>query len=325
MKRIFALTATLFFALATVLSAQNLSNLAAAFVDPGIGARAQALGGAFTAIAQGGSAVFWNAAGLAGNEAKSVEFSHLNQFSLIPYNAVAGAIPLGQNHALGIGLLTSGDRQMRETTAVAGYALNGEDIFPGMLSHFKIGASLKFHTSRFGQNGFDPEDYPLFSEQEVAAAQDVFVSGDASGFGLDLGMIYTFNEKLLLGLSWRNLLSSIAWENGQSTYDEGIPQGLTFGLAYFARPGFLLTTDYDNSLSADRFNRLKFGAERMILNRFALRGGIGQALAANSDRDYTLGLGLMQEITSSFRIDLDYAFHIHPLADSHRFSLGLRF
>ena len=325
MRRILFLASSMIISFASFLHAQELSNITAAFVDPGIGARAQALGGAYTAIANGAGAVFWNPAGLAANEGKSVEFSHLNQFSLLAYNAFAGTFNLHQTHAFGLGVVTNGDQQMRETTALLSYAVNGEDLLPGVLRNLKIGASLKYHTTGFGQNGFDPDAYSLFTSEEIADAQNVFVSGDASGIGLDLGFIYAHNNKLHFGLSWQNLVSALSWNNGQESYSERIPQGLALGMAYLAYPGFLLSMDYDNSLSTDRANQLKFGAERVFLRHFALRGGVGQALAANTDRSYTMGLGLAHNLANFANVNLDYAYHIHPLADSHRFSVGLRF
>lgn len=305
--------------------AQSLSNLTAAFVDIGIGARPLALGGAYSAVASDVNAVFWNPAGLAEMQGKAVDFSYVNQFGLIAYNSLAAGFSLGQNHAAGLGVLSSGDDQLRETTALVSYAFNGEDLLAGVLGHLEAGVTVKIHFANFGQGNFDASAYSIFAAQDVAAGEQARVSGSALGFGADFGALYAVSDRIRVAAVWRNALSKISWDNGDATYDEGVPQGVTFGAAFQPSANLHLSLDYDNSLTTARANRLRVGSERIVMQHFAIRGGIGQTLAADSQRDYAVGLGLVQRFQGFGRLGLDYAFQIHPLANSHRFSLGFAF
>ncbi len=304
---------------------QGLSGTAAAFVDVGIGARPLAMGGAYTALTQDASAVFWNPAGLASLNGRATEFSHVNQFGIIPYNAFSGAISFLDYHALGLGVLASGDTQLRETTMLLTYALNGDGLFPGLLSRLQLGFSLKYQYASYGQSEFDPSAYPLFSEQDVLNAQNAFSSGTASGLGFDLGLGYRLTERVQLGMTWRNIANTISWQSNSENYDESIPSRMVFGLAFRANRELTVSVDFDNSLAAGSPNRLRVGTEKRMFNYFALRGGIGQTLAANSSRDYAVGMGLYKRISGAMKTRLDYAFQMHAIANTHRFSFQLEF
>lgn len=306
-------------------NAQGLSGTAAAFVDVGIGAKAAGLGGAYTAVAQSANAVFWNPAGLTGTNARAVEFSYVNQFGLIPYNAVAGSWGFGESHAVGMGMLSSGDDQLRETTVLLSYGFNGDGWLPGALAGLRAGVSVKYHTASFGKNGFQPGDYSLFTEQEIAAASDVFVSGSASGFGADLGLMFAATEKLQLGLAWRDFISSVSWDNGQSTYSEENPARLALAAAYHTKMGVMVAAEYENALAGDRANRLRFGTEKALWQNLSIRGGVGHTLAADSWREYAFGMSVYQDFQGFGRLLLDYAYHLHPIENMHRFSLGFMF
>ncbi len=325
MKKQINFLLVLLIAASTSATGQGLSGSAAAFVDVGIGARPLAMGGAYTALTRDASAVFWNPAGLALLSGRATEFSHVNQFGLIPYNAFSGAVSFLDYHAIGVGVLASGDNQLRETTMLLTYALNGDGLFPGLLSRLQIGFSLKYQYASYGQSEFDAGAYPLFSEQDVLNAQNAFSSGNASGLGFDLGLGYRLTERVQLGMAWRNIANTIAWESNSEQYDESIPARMVFGLAFRANRELTVSVDFDNSLNSGSPNRLRVGTEKMMFNYFALRGGIGQTLAANSSRDYAVGMGLYKRISGAMKTRLDYAFQMHAIANTHRFSFQLEF
>ncbi len=309
----------------TPLAAQETSGIVGAFADVGIGARAQSLGGAYTAIVQQVNAMFWNPAGLAGIQSIGVDFSYARQFGLIPYSAFSGAIPFGQAHVVGIGILASGDQQLRETTILASYAIHPEDWLPEFLAGLQAGVSVKYHMANYGRNGFDPDAFPLFSPQDLAAAEAAFVQGTASGVGVDFGLTYRASTRVFLGMALRNVISSISWNNGQETYAEGVPVRLILGMAYYSPSGLLVTADYESTGGSESPNRFRFGTEKILFKLLALRGGMGQTLAAENQRDYSLGMGLLKQLSGYGRLSVDYAYQMNPIGSSHRFSIGFRF
>ena len=91
----------------TVTLAQSRTGTtAASFLTIGTGARGQALGHAYTAMATGADALFWNPAGAARSyEDRSrggAFLSHSRWFADITYNAASVVIPVYDDHILGL-------------------------------------------------------------------------------------------------------------------------------------------------------------------------------------------------------------------------------
>lgn len=304
---------------------QDVSGIPGAFVDIGVGARPLGMGGAYTAMIAQPNAMFWNPASLARLPQKGVDFSYVNQLGLIPYTAFSGGLSLAGIHSLGLGILASGDEQLKETTILLNYAISLEDVTPSWMSELFLGINLKYHLANFGRGGFDPAKYPLFSDQDLAAGEAAYVSGAASGWGLDLGLIYRVGPRVFIGMAAKDLVSNISWNNEQESYSEGLPARLTMGLSYFVQSTFLVTLDYEHYLNSEAPVRMRAGVEKIILGALALRGGMGQTLAAESRRDYAIGTGFALKMEQVGQLNVDYAYQLHPLANMHRFSVGVRF
>ena len=87
------------------LPAQNRTGTtAAAFLTLGTGARGQAVGHAYTAMAAGADALFWNPAGAArpysGRQHGSLMLSHARWIADINYSAAAVVIPAFGTHTI---------------------------------------------------------------------------------------------------------------------------------------------------------------------------------------------------------------------------------
>jgi long-subunit fatty acid transport protein len=310
----------------TAANAQNLSGIPAAFVDIGVGARPAAIGGAFTALANDASAVFWNPAGLTRLENKSLLLTRADHFDIIPYNAVAVGLPLGDGniHAFGAGLIYSGDEQMHETVLLWSYGVAVSDLVGFLPGETLLGLNFKWQSARFGNNTIDPSAYPLFDPAEIAAAQSEQVRGSASGFGFDMGLLFQPSSSLRYGLMWRNLGNTVKWDNGEEKYNEGVPGAVVLAAAFVTPGKISVSVDWERSMSGGA-NQLRFGSEKAFWQRIVLRGGIGQTLEAEQTRNYALGAGLMQDFGGVFSLALDYAYQMHPIANTQRLSVGLRF
>jgi hypothetical protein len=84
----------------------------AAFLDIGVGARAQSLGGAFVAGATDVSALYWNTAGIARVDGFSAHFSQASLYGDlgIDHSFIGVVLPLGLHHlGLSLNYLSSGD------------------------------------------------------------------------------------------------------------------------------------------------------------------------------------------------------------------------
>lgn len=142
------------------------------------------------------------------------------------------------------------------------------------------------------------------------------MSGYSNGSGLDvdLGLIFTPREKMIVGLAAQNMLpTGISWGTGAN---EDVPLALKGGLSYFAKENVLVNADLDFSPFAAHA-----GAEWMVNPTFALRGGIDQVpTGAETLTNLCLGLGIFMK---GFKFD--YAYYKDSALDAnstHYFTLG---
>ena len=103
----------------SALAQSRTGTTAATFLTLGAGARGQALGHAYTAMASGADALFWNPAGAArgysGLDRGGVMLSHARWFADIDFNAAAVVIPAGGTRVLGLSVaaVNYGDMKVR--------------------------------------------------------------------------------------------------------------------------------------------------------------------------------------------------------------------
>jgi hypothetical protein len=308
------------------LHAQSLSGIQGSFVDIGFGARPVALGNAYSAMASDEHAVYWNPAGLANVKGYITSFSHANQLRIVDYSYVALAAPLpGANHGAGATIIASGDDLMRELSVHLGYAYKY-----GPLS---AGIGLKYRNATFGKNLFDEGAYIVFEPDEINLGRMNQVSGDASGFGVDLGLLYQVNERARVSLVYRDMVASMNWNSAttnpdapaRGSYSEGLPSELIIGSAVNLRDNILVTADFRPALTSDTDNVLHMGAEAVFVDLVALRGGTRQRVNDREDALYAAGIGLISPEFNGIRVRLDYTYVFDPLENSQRISFAIQF
>lgn len=197
--------------------AQELSHIPAAFVDIGYGARPMGMDGAFVALADNANAVLWNPAGLTRLTHIEVTFMYAKQMGLVSYYYSALAGRLWKNHAHGEALIYSGDQFLSEITALLSYAYSCQDLLIPPWNNFRFGINLKVRLASFGK---DPAGGPQRQ------------TGDALGYGLDLGAQWEIPGYLHTGILLRDAYSSLKWNNTYRnvSYYENVPQAWPFAL-----------------------------------------------------------------------------------------------
>jgi hypothetical protein len=295
--------------------AEPVSDLPAAFVDIGFGARPMGMGGAFVALADDANAVLWNPAGLVRLESSQLTGMYARQMGLIPYGFVGFAQPVSDRSSLGAGAVSSGDAALRETTALLSVA---HRVRAGL----SLGLSAKARMATYGNNpdgAWDPD-----------GTGNRQVTGRALGFGIDLGLLYDLTDQTSFGLMWRDLLAPVSWDavNEAGTArggGEGVPMALVMGTAHRWSEDVTMTLSLDRSLHSDAADRLAAGYENRLWNLIALRAGYGQEIAADPDRLYSLGLGLEHDLSAAWHLAFDFAYLFHDLAGTPRVSLTMEF
>jgi len=307
--------------------AQELSNFAGAFVDVGFGARPAGLGNAYVGLANDVNSIVWNPAGISSVKKMETSFTYTKLLGLVDYNFLAFSLPLSDDQGAGAALIASGDAALREYTLNLGYSRKF------MLDNLYIGFGLKFRYASFGNNSLSASDYILFEQDEISDGLLNQVKGSAVGFGIDFGILYHVNDKIKVGLMFRDIYSPLYWNSkvdnpdkqAKGKYSELIPFEPTIGTSFKVAEQITFTTDYTSVVRKDVSDKLRAGMEVSIIKILALRGGIQYFLNNEKDEKYSLGLGLNFEAMKEKRIHLDYTFMMEEFANSQRISIGLEF
>lgn len=321
---------------------------AAAFLDLGIGARGMALGGAYVAVADDGSAFYWNPAGASTLVRAEVSGMYASLFnSLVKHFHVGFTRPLYGAGAISINwvrLSVSGiprydsplldDPNSSYATRVLEstrggdwerFALTSEPLgFSN--SHddalFITLAKLNKLDIDFGWQYFVlPVSIPV--GVNIKLIRQTLFENRGSGIGFDVGAMFKFGlddllddsrlGKFTFGVAVKDIWNTkITW-NTDSRHVDRIPRRWNLGGAYMQPlPGLSSQLLFAYSVRQQDHNFHNFGLEYVYYNRLAVRFGL-------TDGKFTAGMGLKLAL---FRID--YAFRSHELGGSHRINTSLQ-
>lgn len=274
----------------------------AATSSPQVGARAIAMGGAFTAVASDASAVYWNPAALASLQRQELGFTYADRYGLgLTHSYLDYLLPLRDNHALGGDWLyhglDDGELGFRQNQLRLAYAYrNGIRPLRRWVGNAAVGANAQY-----------------FSQ---ATDLDGKSLSKATGWGFDLGLLAPFPHNVRLGLVAENVGgTSLKYDDGFS--EQLYPAHYRLGVA--ARPveGFTLAADVDDQLHV--------GAEYWVRGQLALRAGARTEL--DSPDKFSDATTLATGVGIKYRFaELDYTYERHPvLPATHYTSLSLSY
>ena len=312
---------------------------AAAFLKKGVGARAMAMGGAFTSISDDTSAVYWNPAGLAKRQqyaftamgASGASDKYPGLKDIVPtHQFFALAVPaskftkiLGET-VFGLGYISSTmdniqynpegstSRRTMSHTDNAYYLSAGIPIFKGGSSLY-AGASLKFISYKFSEAGLSD-----------------------SGMDFDVGLIYSISSLNFGALVQKGVV--IGDDKAPLTTKFGVSNLFKFGKRFQLLPALDLMQRQDDPLSSNL--GLEFGITDILaldnfgINGLFLRGGIeGWAIEnrhdisseLNKNIGYNCGFGIDFYISKIY-LQLDIALLSGNIFEQNtKFSLNLYF
>ena len=275
------------------------------FLTIGVGARALAMGSAFSAVDTGAdaNAVNWNPGALGYVDKMNVSASYNSLFQDENQGFLGYAAPIGGNGGVfgaSVNYLMVSNIQQRAGDTEnpdamfndSNYAVSGSyaKAFGDKLS---VGGSLKFvHTSFAAQN-----------ESAMAA---------------DLGVLYrTPVENLTAGAAIRNFGTNIG--------PDSMPLDFKGGVAYKMLGQRLLIASDVDWMETEREAYWSLGTEFWVTPNLAVRGGYQFGHGADQLQTSAVGLGIGLGVKFS-RFTMDYAFLPYgDLGDTHRITLGVRF
>ena len=282
----------------------------------GAGARAQALGNSYVAVADDADAIFENPAGLGQLENKSLAYTNVSLFfggiegDDLGQHVLSYAQPLGSKLGLGLGYERIGSKLMSENGAFLSLSYK-------LSKAFNLGLSAKY---LFWSVGDIPADN---------GRNDPLSNSSAGNVGVDLGLMWQTPFKgANFGLLLKNLNQpNVASGTVAGDADAGkLPMDVHLGVAYQLNAQSLVSVQFVRSdLSGDSSdNRLLVGGETQLAGDLLLRAGGSKIFEEDATGDLNAGLGYKWN-----KLLFDYAYHI-PLDltetnGAHRFSFAYDF
>lgn len=317
------------------------------FLEIGAGARAVAMGGAYTAVADEPSAFYWNPCGLGYVEGLKFSGMYADLWGGLASYSVAGLAAAVPGAVIGINwirlsveniprypdydnryLFPYGDTLQGipfpyEDPREYIVALHGQPTgyFSDMESAIFLSfAKLNEFTLDLGWSYFTlPVQLPIGANLKII--QRSLENASATGIGADLGMQVRLRTQDLVGRSFPGWLSGgfnlqdmtrtqVNWGKGMR---DAIPPNFRVGAAYIADVAALrghLTLSYDSERRYERVHH--YGLEYRYEKVLAVRGGLW-------GDEWTAGAGI-----TFWRIGIDYAYRARDLGTTHRVSLAVQ-
>lgn len=310
---------------------------AATFLELGVGARAVAMGGAYAAVANDVSALYWNPAGIVWNNHFQIEVVHEQWFLNTSHDFAGVVVPLPSlNSTIGVSFITLGfgNQPVRTVNYPQGTGeyYDARDIAIGLsyaiaiTDRFSFGITGKYINQR------------IWHESGSAMAIDLGIFYSTVVKGLRLGFSMS-NFGTSIQLSGRDLDNIVNPDATVSTYDrvpvqyitQPAPLPLLFraGISYSKKIGrfgsILISTDVNHP--SDARESVDLGAELGFGNMFYLRGGYNHLFEMNSQSGLTLGAGIdWYNTQQTFGAKIDYSWADWGILNStQQFSVGIIF
>lgn len=286
----------------------KIGTTSANFLKIGYGARAGAMGEAFTAVADDMASIYYNPAGLLNLNKNNISFMHLKWIEGIDYDWISYLWNLSYNQKIGItfSYLNYGDIQKTLEDASGNYAGSAGNYDASDKMMILTYSSL-YKEIPFGLN------FKLL-KQEIDLES-------ATGFAFDIGFKY---KASLLPLRYGVMIQNIGKMSKFRYEDDPLPWNIRAGIMY---PLYFinLTTAFDIIYPSDNSIYANLGLEYALpfqSLKIFIRSGYSTLSSNNNDRKgYSVGFGV------NFNdFNFDYAFQPFDLFDNtHKFSLGYAF
>lgn len=292
----------------------------------GPGARAAAMGEAFTAVADDISSLYWNPAGLSNMKSNEAGFTQTQWFAGVRQSAGGAALHIAKDHTLGLSLTRTGLPDIKVTTETQPLGTGGYFRFDNLAA----GLSYAYRfTEQFSAGVTVRYTYERLGEVDINA------------FTVDAGTFYW------TGLGTTRFAVAVSNFSNQKKPSGDAPQynGTTVsGFRGFDAPtvfriGFAMDPILDSAQRltlalqlnhpSDNAENYALGAEYALTFSDAFPAQIvaraGYKLNVEEE-DISAGAGLLVPLFDGYNVTVDYAYtHFKTLGAVHRFGAGIQF
>jgi hypothetical protein len=314
----------------------KVGTTAAGFLNIDVGARAIGMGGAYVAVADDITSMYWNPAGIARLDRAEAQFSHTRWIADVSFNYAAFALPLGNVGTVGVNATFLSMDEMERTTVFepdgtgetfsAGSYAFGLAYGRDLTDRFSIGFNFKYIHEK------------IYHSTATGAAFDIGTLFDTQYNGLKIGMsISNYGTKMQMG--GRDMLIQTDIDPLISGNNQNINADLKtdrFDLPLMFRVGVSmdvlkgvgnsnLILSIDALHPNDDVESVNVGGEYWFNGMFALRGGYKSMFARDSEEGLCLGAGMHYTVMGS-TIAIEYAYQdFGVLNEVQMFTIGLGF
>ncbi len=296
------------------ISSSEAGKYTADFLTTGVGARALAMGGAFTALADDATASYWNPAGLTQLERREISLMHSSMFDdIVRTDFINFVYPMTyRNSALAIGILRLGVDDIPITTRLDN---NQRPIIDKYVNDSEYAIYLSYAhllNSNVSLGG------------NIKTIRQSVGDNSSLGYGIDLSLHYQMFSQLSFGITLSDITGTIVtWDTGhRDIRHPSMRSAIAYHRIVPSLNGTITATvDMEASLETNSLNaqignetfgmKLHYGLEYWIRDTIALRGGLND--------EWSAGAGFK---VSFFNID--YAFCGYELGNTHRVSMGVK-
>lgn len=310
MIKTFAYTLAVLLLLAPMIAAEEGSGgQPGVFREVKLGGRASAMGGAYTALGEGGMGFLYNSAGPAQTRKSTFAFSYRTMKLDRRLGFASFTIPAREEASLSLFWLYAGSKSLAARDD-QGY-LTGDDI---SWNENMLGANF---SKQFGKM------YTIGAK--IYYAQNNIADVNAYTAGVDFGALGKFDIRktplkpifplLRVGLAVENIGANYRWtttnywntagETQGSTFKEPFPVNYRIGLALEQPSSYVLAADFE--MDSKSVFRTSLGGEINVNRAIALRAGL-------DDAHPTFGFGLLK-VMSSFAMKVDASYLLDKVGE----------
>jgi len=310
---------------------------AAKFLSLGVGARANAMGGAYTAVANDASSIYWNPAGIAASDEFQALFTYTNLFAGINLDYFGLIIPSGDigNFAINVTAVNYGQIGVTteeqpegtgETFTPASYEF-GFSYARNITQDFAVGATAKLVTEN------------IYHSNATGVAFDIGTIFTTPFYGVKFASSITnFGTKMQMSgndlLIRYNVDASRAGSDNTvdanvATDQFDLPLRLQIGIAreFTILDGQTLTLAADGVVPNDNNESVNVGGELALFDHVVfLRAGYKSLFLKDTQEGLTLGVGLKYQKPGYIDIGIDYSYQQYTyLGNVNSFGVILNF